>query len=39
MATDKLIPLRTGRVYRLERPRRRPGLIAALRRAWRHRAG
>jgi hypothetical protein len=36
MATEKLIPLRTGRVYRLERPRRRSGLIAALRRAWRH---
>lgn len=27
MATDQLIRLRTGRVYRLERPRRRSGLI------------
>jgi hypothetical protein len=39
MPTEKLVPLRTGRVYRLERPRRRLGLIATLRRAWRHRGG
>jgi hypothetical protein len=36
--SDKLIPLRTGRVYRLQRPRRRSSLIAGLRRAWRYRA-
>jgi hypothetical protein len=38
MAPSKVVPLGTGRVYRLERPRRRPGLLGQLRRLWRHRA-
>jgi hypothetical protein len=31
---QRLIPLCTNRVYRLQRPRRRIGLLVRLRRLW-----
>jgi hypothetical protein len=34
MSTPKLIPLKGGRVYRLDRPRRRVNLLRSVRRAW-----
>jgi hypothetical protein len=35
MSSPKLIPLSSGRVYRLERPLRRVSLLRTVRRAWR----